>query len=105
MLWTEVESISRAVAAYAAELHARPEVAEVIWYGSWVSGTAGPRSDVDLCVIVSEADVPRRHRAAQYLPVGFPTGVDLVVFTQSEWASLPKVAPKWHAAIAEGRRM
>ena len=83
----------------------RSEVSDIYWYGSWVSGTATPSSDVDLCVIVKDDARPPRHRIPDYLPGRFPVGVDLSVLTEEELAELPDRAPSWYRAITGGRRL
>ena len=104
--WAEPEPITEAIRAWAAELRRRrPEVAEIYWYGSWVSGTPTPSSDVDLCVVV-EADSRRpRDRLPDFLPSRFPVGIDLAVLTRAELADLAERAPSWHGAIVSGRRV
>ncbi len=97
------ERIARAVQDYVARLRAEhPEVRRVIWFGSWVTGRPRPGSDVDLCVIVASSDKPRRERMVEYLPVGFPVGVDLFVYTEEEWERLKHEAPTWYAVIESG---
>lgn len=99
------EAVDRAVRDYAARLRRdHPEIRRVIWFGSWVSGLPSPGSDVDLCIVVSEvmADVPSRERTARYLMPQLPLGLDLVVYTESEFQSLVDRAPAWHAAIQAG---
>ena len=98
------EGIARAVDNYVAGLRRdHPEVERVIWFGSWVSGLPTPGSDVDLCLIVSHSDKPYRERSMDYLPVGFPVGVDLCVYTEEEFARLVERSPAWYAAIHAGR--
>jgi len=100
------EAIACALAAYLARLRAeRPEVERIIWFGSWVSGQPGPGSDVDLCLVLSASDKPPRERIADYLPVGFPVGVDLFAYTRAELDCLRETSPGWYAAIMAGREM
>ena len=92
------------MARHAARLRAeRQDVVRIIWFGSWTTGLPGAGSDVDLCVVVSHSDLPRRQRVPDFLPVGFPVGVDLVVYTESEFAALRGTQPAWLAAIEAGR--
>ena len=99
-------AVEKAVLDWVATLRvANPEVGRVIWFGSWVTGLPAPGSDVDLCVVVSKADAPRRERMARYLPVGFPVGVDLCVYTEDELAGLRDSSPQWYRAITLGREM
>ena len=79
-----------------------PEICRIIWFGSWVNGYPSPGSDVDLCVIVSKSDLPRRERAVNYLPLGFPVGIDLFVYTEIEFELLSQTSPGWKLEIAKG---
>jgi len=96
--------VEQAVANYVAALReAHPEIERAIWFGSWVTGQPGPGSDVDLCLIVGASDKPARERTAALLPVGFPVGIDLFVYTRAEWERLSETHPSWYAAIIAGR--
>ena len=79
-----------------------PEILRVFWFGSWVNGIPTPGSDVDLCLIVAESSLPRWERAASYLPVGFPVGLDLLVFTPEEFE---RVSEGLKREILRGREM
>ena len=97
------QQIQQAVTDYAAQLRqAHPEVKRVIWFGSWVSGLPSPGSDVDLCLILSSSDKPFRDRISEYLPLGFPVGVDLFAYKQDEFERLQVSSPGWYAAITSG---
>lgn len=99
-------AIARAVADYVACLRAgHPEIRRVIWFGSRTTGIPLPGSDVDLCLVLSSSDKPARSRMVDYLPVGFPVGIDLFAYTEAEFAALPEQAPGWHAAIMSGREI
>lgn len=100
------EEIARAVASYVARLRAEhPEVERVIWFGSWVTGLPTPGSDVDLCLILSSCDKPIRERVVDYLPIGFPVGVDLLAYTRAEFERLRDTSPTWYAAVMAGREL
>ena len=74
----------------------------IIWFGSRVNGTPTPGSDVDVCVVISGSSRPVRDRIGDYLPFGFPVGVDLFPYTEAELARLEREHPSWHAAITSG---
>lgn len=102
--WADPAGVRRAVRQHADALRRRhPEVVKVLWYGSWVNGIPTPGSDVDLCVVVSDAARPPRERVPDFLPERFPTGIDLIVVTEEELGDLASRAPSWHRAILEGR--
>jgi predicted nucleotidyltransferase len=98
--------IARAVSSYVARLRAEhPEVEQVIWFGSWVSGLPAPGSDVDLCLILSSSDKALRDRSPDYLPLGFPVGIDLFAYTRAEFEHLKESAPTWYEAITSGQTL
>lgn len=100
------DRINHAVEEYVArlrELH--PEVERVIWFGSWVTGRPMPGSDVDLCLILGSSDKLLRERVADFLPVGFPVGVDLFPYTREEFDRLADSSPGWRQAILAGREI
>jgi predicted nucleotidyltransferase len=100
------EEIAQAVASYVARLREQhPEIEQVIWFGSWVTGLPTPGSDVDLCLIVSSSDRSQQDRAPDYLPVGFPVGIDLFVYTRTEFEHLRKTSPGWYRAITAGKEL
>ncbi|GIW91867.1 MAG: hypothetical protein KatS3mg109_2299 [Pirellulaceae bacterium] len=81
--------VKEAVERYAAHLRAKhPEIERILWFGSWVNGIPRPGSDVDLCLIISSTATPMHERAAAYLPVGFPVGIDLFVYMRAEFEQL-----------------
>ena len=92
--------------AYVADLRANhPEVQRVVWFGSWADGIPVPGSDVDLCLELSDSDVPFRERVARYLPFGFPVGVDLFPYTHSELEDLRRSSPGWYGAMMRGQTL
>lgn len=77
-------AVRRATDAYAAVLLARPEVEEVVVFGSFERDTYAPGSDLDVLVVLRESPLSIRDRAGEYRPVHFPVPVDLFAFTRSE---------------------
>jgi predicted nucleotidyltransferase len=71
--------------AWAARLLAeRPEVDEVVVFGSFAEGRWAPGSDLDVFLLLSRGDGPIRDRVPEYLPGPFPVGVDVFPFTRDE---------------------
>jgi predicted nucleotidyltransferase len=100
------EEIAQAVASYVRQLReGHPEIERVIWFGSWVTGLPAPGSDVDLCLILSSSEKSARDRIPDYLPVGFPVGIDLFAYTQAEFLRLRETSPDWYKAIASGKEI
>lgn len=101
--WADPDRIAAAVRAYAESLRKkRPSVRRILWYGSWVTGIPTPSSDVDLCVVIEGDDRRPRDRLPDYMPDGFPVGIDLIVVTEEELEALAKRSPTWHRAIVSG---
>ena len=97
------EAVRKAVESFASQLRQdHPEVERVIWFGSWVTGLPVPGSDVDIVLIISSSEIPPRDRISQYLPLGFPVGVDLFAFTQAEFEQLEIISPGLLKAISTG---
>ena len=104
--WAEPEGVEKAVRSFAQDLRARfPSVSRVLWYGSWVSGTPTPSSDVDLCIVLRADQRRPRDRVPEFLPARFPVGMDLIVLTETELRQLSLRSPSWHQAITAGRSM
>ena len=95
-----VEAALRRWAGHVGE--SRPEVRRIIWFGSRVNGTPAPSSDVDVCVVLAGSSRPVRDRVADYLPFGFPVGIDLFPYTEAELERLKSEHPSWYAAITSG---
>jgi predicted nucleotidyltransferase len=101
--YADPERIRNAVRDFAGHVRAvHPEVRSIRWFGSWVSGTALPGSDVDLCIIVRKSSKPPRDRIADFLPRAFPVGLDLLVYTEEEYAALATSHPSMRKAIEAG---
>jgi len=98
--------VRQAVEALARDLRAaHAEVERIVWFGSWVTGIPTPGSDVDLCLVLAESDKPFRDRIPDYLPVGFPVGLDLFPYTRAEFERLQTTFPEWYRAITGGREV
>ena len=96
-------AVERAVRGWARLIGDRhPKVRRVIWFGSRVNGIPAPGSDVDLCLVLAHSDKPFRERIGDYLPFGFPVGLDLFPYTQAELERLRREQPSWHRAMTSG---
>ena len=96
-------AVERAVVGWARGIGDRhPEVRRIIWFGSRVNGIPAPGSDVDVCLVLAHSEKPFRERVGDYLPVGFPVGLDLFPYTQAELERLRREHPSWHRAMTSG---
>jgi len=75
--------------AYAARLlDDNPAVEEIVVFGSFAEDTYAPGSDLDVFVILRDADEPVRERITRFLPQSFPVPMDVFPFTRAEMAEL-----------------
>ena len=96
-------AVERAVRRWAREIaEQRPEVRRIIWFGSRVNGIPAPGSDVDLCLVLVHSDKRFRERIGDYLPIGFPVGLDLFPYTLAELERLRREHPSWHRVLTSG---
>lgn len=93
----EVVEEARAIARRIASEH--PEVERAILFGSLARGRAGPRSDLDIVLIVTQTPVPPRDRTSAFMPVS-KRPVDLFVFTAEE--ARDPTAPVLREALENG---
>jgi predicted nucleotidyltransferase len=93
-----LEDVRRAVVALVAR---RAGVREVWLFGSLVRGTATPRSDADLVIVVDEDARRPMDRIPEFLllldSIGRPA--DVVVLTAAEWQA--REGTGWHREVVE----
>ncbi len=61
-----------------------PEIRSIKAFGSIVRGRAVPGSDVDLLIEVESSGLDFKDRADVFRPTGFPTALDIFVYTRAE---------------------
>jgi predicted nucleotidyltransferase len=69
-------------------LQRRPDVVEIVVFGSFEEDTYVPGSDLDVFVLLDRADRPVHERIPDLLPERFPVGVDLFPYTRDEVSTL-----------------
>lgn len=82
------------------------EVREVWLFGSYARGEEWPGSDVDLLVIVREADEPFAERSLRYMPLRAGLPLEIFVYTEREAENLRQQPGSlvW-IAMREGRKI
>ena len=68
----------------------RDDVLRIGCFGSYAKGTWGVGSDLDIVIVVKDTDQPFSIRASQWDTTPLPVPVDVIVYTQREWDSLPQ---------------
>ena len=80
-------AVRRAMDGWAeALLASRPEIEEIVVFGSFAEGTWAPGSDLDVLIRLHSADRSVRERISELMPARFPVPVDLFPFTTQELA-------------------
>ena len=82
----DVGAVRRGMDDYARKLLATyPEVEEVVVFGSFESDTYAPGSDIDVFIVLREANDLPRDRIPRFLPQkSFGVPVDVFPFTRAE---------------------
>lgn len=84
----DLEKVRRCMNEYAARLLAtNSAVEEIIVFGSFADDRYAPGSDLDVFIVLGQADEPVRDRVPTFLPNGFPVPVDVFPFTRAEMKS------------------
>lgn len=87
--WPDPSEVDKAVRHWAKAVTAcYCKVEGVGYFGSYARGDWGVGSDLDLLMIVAEADLPFEKRGLSYDTTALPVPVDLLVYTKSEWEAL-----------------
>ena len=82
-------AVRREMDGYARRLLAtRPDVEEIIVFGSFEKGNYAPGSDLDVFIILTRSDRPVRERIPELLPGPFPVPTDIFPYTREEMTSL-----------------
>ncbi len=87
-VWERKQLLKQELERFLVLLGKRPDVEQVIVFGSYITGQMHAWSDLDL-VIVQHTDSPFLQRLHQMRDLLNPTvGTDLLVYTPEEFASL-----------------
>ncbi len=87
--WPGLEEVEAALQEWAREIaRSHPEVLRVGFFGSYARGDWGVGSDLDVVILVAEADAPFSQRAVKYPYERLPVPADVLVYTPEEWENL-----------------
>jgi len=70
------------------QVRTRKGIVRAGYFGSYARGDWGVGSDLDLILIVREAEQPFEQRPLAWDVLGLPVPVDLLVYTPEEWQAL-----------------
>jgi predicted nucleotidyltransferase len=101
------DAVWRALDEYVRTLVVRhPEIEQIIVFGSLVTGTPVPGSDVDLLIVLTRSDRRFLDRIPTFLPSGFPVGVDVFPYTREELERMKHEGNHFVlGALRDGRRL
>jgi predicted nucleotidyltransferase len=95
VFFADKERVLRELRAWATELKKRPDVEKVGLFGSYATGTYGPRSDADLLIVLRASDRPFRDRIPEFLPSGLSVPCDVFPCTTAEIERLQRDDSPW----------
>src|SRR6266545_3689854 len=78
-------------------------VRKAILFGSLVSGTVGPTSDLDLILVATTTEKFTRRLERFYEALSPSVALDLFVYTPEEFTEMAEANPFVRTAIARGR--
>ena len=90
MASVEIKSIDKAQVRAAADewaaclLQRRPDIAEIVVFGSFEQDTYVPGSDLDVFILLERAEKPVHERIPDLMPKRFPVGMDVFPYTCEE---------------------
>ncbi len=89
LVWPDREAVDRAARQWAKTVAgADPNVLRIGYIGSYARGDWGVGSDLDLVILVERSDTMWERRAAGWDTTPLPVPVDLLVYTEDEWARI-----------------
>jgi predicted nucleotidyltransferase len=96
MFFADKEKVLRELRAWAARLReTHPEAERVGLFGSFATGTYGPRSDVDLLILLRASGKPFRERIPDFLPAQVSAPCDVFPYTTAEIENLQRDESPW----------
>lgn len=98
--WPDLNQVHQALASWVNEQVAlHPQISRVGYFGSYARGDWGVGSDLDMIIIVEEAERSFSERALDYDTSQFPVPLDKLVYTVDEWRDLAQRSPQFYKII------
>jgi predicted nucleotidyltransferase len=96
VFFADKERVLRELRAWAACLkQEHPDVEKVGLFGSYATGTYGPRSDADLLILLRTSAKSFRDRIPDFLPAGLSVPCDVFPYTTDEIETLQRDGSPW----------
>lgn len=87
--WPDRDAVHRAVTEWATAMAAaRPELRRAGYFGSYATGTWGVGSDVDMVLVVADAERPFIERGRDWDASRLPVPADVLVYTEAEFETV-----------------
>jgi hypothetical protein len=100
--WPDAQTVERAVREWAeAAGRARAGVQRIGYFGSYARGDWGVGSDLDLLIIVDQAEQPFARRGVEWDATGLPVPAEVLVYTQAEWQTLAREGGRFYRTVAD----
>ncbi|RIH87650.1 nucleotidyltransferase domain-containing protein [Calidithermus roseus] len=97
--WPSREAVEQVLREWLQRLEL-PGLLAAGYFGSYARGDQGPGSDLDIILIVQEASLPPWQRP-RLLPLEeLPVPAEALVYTETEWRSLPRASPRFARTLA-----
>ena len=89
--WPDAAAVVLALRRWATrQLAERTDIVRLGYFGSYARGDWGVGSDLDLVIVVEQADPPFERRGAEWDVTELPVPCDVLVYTRQEWDSLAR---------------
>ncbi len=87
--WPDRQAVHDAFARWASDAaRTRPELRRAGYFGSYATDDWGVGSDLDVVLVVEEADEPFETRAARWDLTELPVPAEVLVYTVAEWKAV-----------------
>jgi predicted nucleotidyltransferase len=99
--WPDLETVQRAVQAWAMEVaREHADILRIGYFGSYARGDWGFASDLDLIVVMQRCDLPFWQRPREFDTTTLPVPADLLVYSQAEWDDLARQGEYFYRKVS-----